>query len=244
MASEPPVPRSRAKRTTKRANVPVSRTRVNAALQAFLAKRPRALTAIGTIDRFEAEIDRTDDRGMVLVASALLEQLLEDAILVSCIKKFEAKDWRNRLFGADSDGAAISGFHAKVLLGHALGIYGEGLRQDLDRIRRIRNVFAHAKAPLGFRSPIIRSACSFHLFHPNWFGTSSRDNTPKKRFLSAVAISMIILYGHTQHARKHRPRRITTHPRDYVYGDPPQPSLDTPKQLNRHRRQRDDQKKQ
>jgi len=143
-----------------------ARSKVNASLQQLLSKKPTSLTAMGTLDRFEKELPTTTDhRAMVLVSTAIVEQLLEEAILVHCTKPF-AKELRGKLFGGDAEGAAISGFYGKIILGRALGIYGKAFQEDLDRLRRIRNVFAHAAKPLSFNSRGLKDACTFHVFDP------------------------------------------------------------------------------
>jgi hypothetical protein len=214
------------------------RHKVNATLQSLLAKRPSSLSALGTIDRFEAELPTSkDDRGMALVSAALVEQLLEDAILVHCLKEFEEPRWRGRLFGAGNEGAVVTGFYAKIMLGHALGIYGTALREDLDRIR---NVFAHTKVPLSFRSKAISRACEFHMFDSKLqaIGPSQRTNTPPKRFLGAVAISMIVLHSVTNKRRRYRPRARPN--KTWVYAEPPT-SPGKPKRPNRPRQRSGDQ---
>jgi hypothetical protein len=176
---------------------PLSRSKIDAALRSILAKRPRSLTALTTIDRFETGTPvEGDDRGVVLVAVALVEQLLEDAILCRCVRQYEEQPLRDKLFGGTPEsGGALTTFAAKITMGHALGLYGNHVRQDLDRLRKIRNVFAHAKTKLSFTSPAIKDALVFNLYDPalTKLGSAKRAKTPKGKFLGVAAISMIHL---------------------------------------------------
>jgi hypothetical protein len=222
--------------------VALSRSKVNSALSKLLAKRPRPLTAIGTLDQFEAALpSSTDDRGMALVSSAIIEQLVEEAVLSYCTKKFE-KDWRQRLFGSGPDGQAVQGFYGKIMLGHALGIYNTAFFEDLDRIRRIRNVFAHARMPLTFKSKSLQDACAFHVLDPRLtdFGKAERSRgSPQKAFLAAVSLMSIVLYTLANKNRRYRPRAKKN--KSWVYAEP-LPLPDKPTKLNRRRQRSVDQR--
>lgn len=186
-----------------------SHSKVNAALRSLLAKRPKSLTALGIVDRFEAgsPLEPGDDRGVVLVSTALVEQLLEDAILVHCLKSYESPPDRDRLFGGDpATGNAVGSLHAKIILGNALGLYGPNFRDDLDRLRRIRNVFAHAKMPLSLKSQAIKGALEFRLLDPNYSTWKARAKGPRGKFINFVGISMIFLYTIASRNRRYRPR--------------------------------------
>jgi DNA-binding MltR family transcriptional regulator len=70
---------------------------------------------------------------------------------------------RSRLARTDDDtwndlvdtGGALSTFSAKITLGYALGYYDESIRHNLDIVRNIRNVFAHAKRSVDFSHELI-----------------------------------------------------------------------------------------
>jgi hypothetical protein len=141
------------------------------------------------------------------------------------------------LFGSGPDGQAIQGFYGKILVGHALGIYNTAFFEDLDRIRRIRNVFAHARMPLSFKSKSLRTVCDFHVLDPRLTQFAEAERTrgsPQKAFLSAVALLSIVLYTLANKNRRYRPRAKVN--KTWVYAEPP-PSLDRPTKPNPRRRQ-------
>ena len=216
------------------------RSQVNRSLQNLLAQRPRPDAAFKTIDDLERQLlaGSTDHRAMVLIGSALVESFLEEVILVQCTRKFD-RDWRGRLFGAGPEGQAVQGFYGKILLAHALGIYNTAFFEDLDRIRRIRNAFAHTHKPLSLNSSFLKTACDFHCLNENLGGIDPTVRYskpgPPHRFLEAVGLISVVLSTLAEKNRRFRPRarRNST----WVYAEPP-PSPGKSKQPNQRNRRR------
>ena len=96
-----------------------------------------------------------DDRSHAIVAAALLEQALETALLTHFrVDKAEA-----RTLFADQEGS-ISTFAIKIKLAYALGVIDPIIRTELTHIKNIRNVFAHTRASVTFRTPEIANVCN------------------------------------------------------------------------------------
>lgn len=125
------------------------------------AKRSRAslrsLIAATPDDKLSAflALDEAHDYTVALVGASLLDQGLEDALT----------SWLDPLSKQDSEGLfseTVSGplatFSAKIRLASALKIFGPETRDDLNTIRGIRNVFAHAKGPISFEAEPIKEA--------------------------------------------------------------------------------------
>lgn len=55
--------------------------------------------------------------------------------------------------------APLASFSARIRMAYALGIISKEMRADLDAIRDIRNVFAHAQKHITFDTHAVRSAC-------------------------------------------------------------------------------------
>src|SRR5258708_40156 len=107
--------------------------------------------------------ETTKDRAVVLVAATLLDQFLKTAILTRLVTLNSEED--DGLFGAN-DNSPLSSFSARIKIGYALGIYDRQFRRDLDMIRAIRNVFAHAHGHVDFNSPAVVNGCAL-LDKPN-----------------------------------------------------------------------------
>lgn len=123
----------------------------------------------GTYDNLVKLIDRMrkdrlphrEDRGVVLMATAHVEQLLEDTIICRMTDEFVDGEWRGRVFGGEQRGA-IDGFSGKIVIAFALGLITERVREDLQTLRRLRNVFAHSPRPIDFSHPEVIAVCQFY----------------------------------------------------------------------------------
>jgi hypothetical protein len=123
------------------------------------------LTELGKIDltidehRYEQRIDDGDagrlGRGMVaaILGAALVEYVLEETIKLR-LRRDDVETWERMI---DANGP-LRDFHAKILTGFALGIFNEEIKINLNLVRDIRNVFAHAKIDLGFDNPTLGDA--------------------------------------------------------------------------------------
>ena len=81
------------------------------------------------------------DEATVVVGGAILEFALRDAIARHFRKDANQKSL-SKLFKFECNGP-LSDFASKIKIAYALGIGKEKTRDDLDKIRDIRNYFAH-----------------------------------------------------------------------------------------------------
>ena len=156
-------------------------------------------------------------RGNALIIVAWIERLLEFAIQTRVTSEFDEPPWRDRLFGGDERGA-IDGFAGKIVVGYALALYSEQMREDLQQIRHLRNVFAHSMTTLDFDTPEIADACQFYIVRRIWSRTSKSREwlegiSPRHRFVTAVFIILLHLWGVLSHEdkQKSRPHRWRLH---------------------------------
>lgn len=106
-------------------------------------------------EQYRAEThEMRNDRGAAILLATNLENALQSAV----VRTLQVpQKTRKELFGIDSP---IGTFSYKIIIAHALRIIGSETRSNLDTIRRIRNVFAHAKIPISFETPAIIQACA------------------------------------------------------------------------------------
>jgi Mannitol repressor len=97
------------------------------------------------------------DYAVAVIGASLVERALEVAILARFIPFGE--DHRNRLFSFEQKGP-LADLAARTRLGLALGLYGDPTFQDLEKIRTIRNSFAHSPSLLSFADEAVAQACS------------------------------------------------------------------------------------
>jgi hypothetical protein len=127
------------------------------------------------------------DQAVALACGALIDRGLERAIKAR-LRKLPVK-YENELFAGR--GPLVSNW-AKIRFGLALGVYGIETYKELDRLREIRNAFAHAVHPVRFHTRRIAVECRalrlsekyVRLFVGVWEGSFDIDSQkPRDRFI-------------------------------------------------------------
>lgn len=166
-----------------------------------------------------SELITSSDRAATIIACGMVESALLSAIAARLIlgeRKFELL-----FFGQD---APLRSFSAKIKIGRALGIYAGNLHGMLDRIRRVRNVFAHSIRPLSLTHELVEKELNklpaATLSKVKLAGLQldlSRLTPHRERYLAVCFNVAIVLEDHAKRFRG-QPKII-----DLVDGGPPQP---------------------
>lgn len=142
------------------------------------------------------------ERGRVLVASSLIEEMLEEIL-----RAFLAEDKAtNTLF--DGGFSPVGSLSAKATLARSLRLISEDEFSDIGLVRRIRNSFAHSVL-CSFDDPKIRDwglklKVGMGMLDALEEGHASRVDDPMGRF-SMVTTSLVSgLYNRAHHVRKIR----------------------------------------
>lgn len=94
------------------------------------------------------EMSSESDRGCILVGASVLEELLEDVIRLKLSPdKHVVKHAVEPLF---SPMGPLSSFSAKIKAAYSLGLVKKWCFEDLEKVRKIRNVAAHSYASNSF----------------------------------------------------------------------------------------------
>lgn len=133
------------------------------------------------IPKLQAAFEEETDRGAALIFTAFAEYALEWAIYRRM--PFQGEAIRKKTFSSDK--APLSSFSAKIVVGRAMGIYGEETERLLNAVREIRNQFAHKLIPIDFDTPEIATACAALKVPPGLTILPKRD-TPRGRFKLAA----------------------------------------------------------
>jgi DNA-binding MltR family transcriptional regulator len=120
---------------------------------------------------------RMTHSGIVIALSAILDNQLERA-LKRALRPL-SNNMYERLF--DSFGP-LSNFSSKIVMAYALGIIPLELYEELEKIRHIRNEFAHSSGVLHLESPAIESLF-LTLKRP-----STQSKTPAEVFLACAKV--------------------------------------------------------
>jgi DNA-binding MltR family transcriptional regulator len=95
-------------------------------------------------------LHKEGDRTAAIVGASMVESALQE-LITSSLKSRET-DIAERLF--DNRGP-LSDFNSKIVVAQAFSVITDGMADDLQRIRRIRNCFAHARLMIDFENPLI-----------------------------------------------------------------------------------------
>jgi hypothetical protein len=97
------------------------------------------------------------DYAIAIIGASLIERALEAAIL-SRFMPLEIKD-RNWMFSFRQKGP-LADLGARSRFGLALGLFGQPTFEDLEKIRTVRNLFAHSPSLRKFSEKPIARACN------------------------------------------------------------------------------------
>lgn len=158
----------------------------------------------------KADLFQTD-RMTALLGAAIIEHALQVA-LMSKFVPLGKTDHSNVFDGAGN--GTLGSLSNKTRLGHALGLFGPQTRADIDIIRNVRNVFAHALSTrVAFKHDDVASECK----KLRTVGVYNYEKDPRTRFVGAV---LTISDGLRQRIAL---EGLGVPFRPYMRGDPPLP---------------------
>ena len=136
---------------------------------------------------FIEELKCETDRGLPLVAAALIDELLLETLRNFFIQNGSS----NKLL--DGASAPIGAMSARLNLCHALGLIDDFEKFESELIRKVRNRFAHARHGLSFDDAIIQGLCS-SFTSPLPDGGNFSIHTPRFRLMNATMCVVLRLY--------------------------------------------------
>jgi hypothetical protein len=134
------------------------------ARKALKALSQKTLTYVEIANHFAYLKKERNDQAVAILASTLVEDALEGAIL----SRLAALPSTRTLLDFDQP---LGTFSAKIRIAFALCLIGSFTRADLDCMRDIRNAFAHPRVHMKFTTPEVEAACQ-----------TLQNKTSKKRF--------------------------------------------------------------
>lgn len=127
------------------------------------------------------QLEGETDRGAAVLAMAFIEGLLDEAI-----RSVLVNDSRVR------KSVRLGGFEAKAIWARALGIISQDVQDELDRLRKIRNVFAHGLHNQSFdrSGSRVRTWCKELRLPAGWARVrqESEVTSPRDRFIAAAVL--------------------------------------------------------
>lgn len=107
-----------------------------------------------SLNRLQQSIRSLDERGLILSLASFAEEALGDLIRAFLIPGESAEQL------LDGFNAPISTLSTRIKIAFSLGLITKRQCEDLDRLRRIRNEFAHSWEPISFADQKIASHIS------------------------------------------------------------------------------------
>jgi mannitol operon repressor len=101
---------------------------------------------------FLGDFNAESDRGAVLSSAAYIDDLLGQTIAAFLVEGAQTKDLVGEYPGP------LSGFSARIMAAHALGLISTMERDECNLIRKVRNEFAHA-VKMSFANTKAESLC-------------------------------------------------------------------------------------
>lgn len=137
--------------------------------------------------KFVEELKRESDRGLALVATALIDDRLKESLRSFFCNEKSA----NRLL--DEGNAALGSFSARADTCLALGLIDDYEYSEITLLRKVRNEFAHLKHGVSFQESRIKGLCS-SLVSDLPQGSDYPVNDPRFRFTNAAVCVVLRLY--------------------------------------------------
>jgi DNA-binding MltR family transcriptional regulator len=138
------------------------------------------------ISSFLDELKTQTDRGVAIVAAAVLDELLALLIIERLVKL--SSDRRDSLF---KDRGPFSPFSSKIEVAFALGVISSEARLALHLVRDIRNKFAHRIEALRFDDPAI----SQMIASRGTDNVKKLKGSTREKFVTVFQAMAGVLYG-------------------------------------------------
>lgn len=135
-----------------------------------------------------------NDYQAAMQSASLVEFMLMQALLTKFIPM--GKDHLDGLF-SDATNGPISTYSAKIKMSYALGIIGSETKSQLERVRIVRNHFAHVKDSTSFSDASVAFECA-KFKKPKMlknFPEALNHNVPKLLYVQTCFFTCVDLSG-------------------------------------------------
>ncbi|WP_438382398.1 MltR family transcriptional regulator [Asaia sp. BMEF1] len=154
---------------------------------------PHEDDVFGSLNRLNSLLEKLDERALVLSLAAFAEEELRDLIKVYLMPGEAA----NKMLEGFS--APLGTLSARIRMAQALGLLTPHQANDLDRLRKIRNEFAHSWEPVSFTDQRIATlirALNFHSLDDHY------PETPLDKVRTSIGLLLLELRVTAQRVRK------------------------------------------
>jgi mannitol operon repressor len=149
--------------------------------------------------RFLDALNSESDRGAALVSVAMIDDLLEKTIRAFLVDMPE----KDRLL--EGFNAPIGSFSARSLTAYALGLISEREYRECERLRKVRNEFAH-NVHRSFDVPKVKDICATLTFAA--VGPPQAPVNTKGQFTTAAVGLILTLTNRPHHVEQKRLKHV------------------------------------
>lgn len=155
------------------------------------------LTTAEDLAKFVDELKRETDRGLPLVATAMIDELLSETLRAF----FCENDSVPHLL--DEGNAPLGTFSSRIHACHALGLINRYEHCEVTLLRKVRNLFAHKKHGFSFADAKVQGLCSSLTSDLPEEGGYPLSNS-RFRFINASVCLVLRLYHRPDWVRLER----------------------------------------
>lgn len=113
------------------------------------------------------QIDAGSDRAVAILAAIGVQDKINRLVIVQLATDDKTIDELHSREGP------LHSFGMAIILAFAMGLIDEGTKNNLNTIRKIRNIFAHSYRPVTFKTTAIANAVRSLKFRPNGKGKTA-----------------------------------------------------------------------
>jgi DNA-binding MltR family transcriptional regulator len=135
-------------------------------------------------DAVIADIERSSDRAAAILAAACLEDRLSSILDVAFEQGKTAKKVADNLLKGYGP---LGSFKAKIDLALVIGMLSEDRYANINRIRELRNLFAHSSESINFKSQKISDICKNFQKPPEY-----KKSNIKKSYLQRASLDKLV----------------------------------------------------
>jgi DNA-binding MltR family transcriptional regulator len=170
-----------------------------------MAKKRKLPPDVAAFAEAIATFTKQTDRGCALVAAAWVDDALAEYVRAVLRPKQEIADDMLK------PGGLLGSFGARINIAYMFGLIEQYEYDDLERIRKIRNEFAHVRENCRFTTQKIKDLCNnLHAAKAFHLGSGLAIRSPRQKFLLSVYFLADSLLSEAKEAK----------PPDVPLGDP------------------------
>ena len=162
-----------------------------------MAEKQESALSLSSFSEAAATFEKESDRGSALIALAWVDDALEAFV------KASFRDEKKIVDSVFQSMGPLGTFSARIKTAYLLGLITSSLYSDLEKMRGIRNEFAHVRRRVRFKDQSVNARCkSLHGAKAFEEGTGNLIRSPRQRFLISAVFAAECLLSCAEEAKR------------------------------------------